>query len=139
MVNNDNYIELFQNQKLYVLLIQNRNIFLIIIHMDWYVVEYLYPNAFKRFTDIMFPNVGVLSISTLGLYDSKRLYQFFDKEGVYLTIEMYNPHQWVCSVSLKNGIVFGPTQDSKSTREETETEGFLECFRILDKKLKGTL
>lgn len=119
--------------------IQNRNIFLIIIVMDWYVVEYLYPNAFKRFTDVMFPNVGVLSISTLGLYDSKKLYQFFDKEGVYLTIEMYTPSQWVFTISLRNGVVFGPTQESKITREETETEGFTECFRILDKKLKDML
>jgi hypothetical protein len=42
-------------------------------------------------------------------------------------------------VSLKNGIVFGPTQDSRTTRDETETDGFLECFRILDKKLKDTI
>jgi hypothetical protein len=107
--------------------------------MDWYVIEYLYPIAFQRFKDTMFPNVGVISLSTLGLYDSKKLYQFFDKEGVYLTIEMYNPYQWVFSVSLKNGIVFGPTQDSRTTRDETETDGFLECFRILDKKLKETI
>ncbi len=107
--------------------------------MDWYVVEYLYPNAFNRFKATMFPNMGVISISTLGLYDSKKLYQFFDKEGVYLTIEMYTPSQWVFSVSLKNGIVFGPTQDSKTTREETETEGFLECFKILDKLIKNKI
>jgi hypothetical protein len=104
--------------------------------MDWYVIEYLYPNAFSKFKTTMFPNVGILSISTLGFYDSKKLYQFFDKEGVYLTIEMYTPSQWVFSISLKNGIVFGPTQDSTPTREETETEGFLECFKILDKILK---
>jgi hypothetical protein len=104
--------------------------------MDWYVIEYLYPNAFNKFKTTMFPNVGILSISTLGFYDSKKLYQFFDKEGVYLTIEMYTPSQWVFSISLKNGIVFGPTQDSTPTREETETDGFLECFKILDKILK---
>jgi hypothetical protein len=107
--------------------------------MDWYVIEYLYPTSFKRFTGTMFPNVGVISLSTLGLYDSKKLYQFFDKEGVYLTLEMYNPNQWVFSVSLKNGVVFGPTQDSTPTREETEEKGFMECFRILDLKLKDKL
>ena len=106
--------------------------------MDWYVIEYLYPIAFQRFKDTMFPNVGIISLSTLGLYDSKKLYQFFDKEGVYLTVEMYNPHQWVFTISLKNGIVFGPTQESKTTREETETDGFIECFRILDKKFQMT-
>ena len=101
--------------------------------MDWYVIEYLYPNAFKRFTGTMFPNVGVVSLSTLGLYDPKKLYQFFDKEGVYLTIEMYNPHQWVFTISVNNGIVFCPSQDSRTNREETETDGFLECFKILNK------
>lgn len=126
-------------KKILFILIQNRNIFLIIKHMDWYVIEYLYPISFQRFKDTMFPNVGIISLSTLGLYDTKKLYQFFDKEGVYLTIEMYNPNQWVFSVSLKNGVVFGPTQESKPTREETETEGFIECFKILDLKLKDKI
>ena len=126
-------------KKILFILIQNRNIFLIIKHMDWYVIEYLYPISFQRFKDTMFPNVGIISLSTLGLYDTNKLYQFFDKEGVYLTIEMYNPNQWVFSVSLKNGVVFGPTQESKPTREETETEGFIECFKILDLKLKDKI
>ena len=105
--------------------------------IDWYSVEYLYPSSFKKFTNVMFPNVGVLSLSTLEFYDTKKLYYFFDKEGVYLTIEMYNPHQWVFSISLHNGIVFGPTQDSKKTREEAEEDGFFECFRVLDKIVIG--
>lgn len=84
----------------------------------------------------MFPNVGILSLSTLNLYDSKKLYQFFDKEGVFLTIELYKPNQWVYNISLKNGIVFGPSQSSLSSREECETEGFLECFKMLEKILK---
>jgi hypothetical protein len=104
--------------------------------MEWYTIEYLYPNSFKKFVDKMFPNVGLLSLSTLEYYDTKKLYRFFDEEGVYLTIEMYNPHQWVFSVSLDNGIVFGPTKESRKTREETECEGFLECFKILDRKIK---
>lgn len=104
--------------------------------MDWYVIEYLYPTAFNKFKLIMFPNVGVLSLSTLGLYDTKKLYQFFDKEGVFLTIELYKPSQWVYNISLKNGIVFGPSQCSSPTREECETEGFLECFKTLDKIIR---
>jgi hypothetical protein len=48
---------------------------------------------------------------------------------------MYNPHQWVCSISLHNGIVFGPSQSSKTTRNEIEVDGFLECFKVLDKKI----
>lgn len=110
-----------------------------LVMIDWYTIEYLYPNAFRRFSEVMFPNVGVLSISTLEFYDYKKLYQFFDKDGIYLTIEMYNPHQWVFSISLHNGIVFGPTQDSKRTREETETNGFIECFKIMDKIIKDNL
>jgi hypothetical protein len=105
--------------------------------MDWYSAEYLFPKAFKRFGEVMFPYVGIVSLSTLECYDIKKLYQFFDKEGVYLTIEMYNPHQWVFSVSLQNGIVFGPTQESKTSREDIELDGFLECFRILEKKLEN--
>ncbi len=104
--------------------------------MDWYVIEYLYPTAFNKFKATMFPNVGVLSLSTLGLYDSKKLYQFFDKEGIFLTIEIYKPSQWVHTISLKNGIVFGPSQNSSSSREECENDGFLECFKTLDKIMK---
>ena len=107
--------------------------------MDWYTIDYLHPNALKRFSEVMFPNIGVLSLSTLQVYDVKKLYQFFDKEGIYLTIEMYNPNQWVFSISLSNGTVFGPTQESKSTRDEIEFEGFLECFRILEKKMKEVI
>lgn len=101
--------------------------------MDWYEIEYLYPKSFERFKKIMFPYVGVISLSTLEFYDNKKLYRFFDKEGVYLTIEMYNPNQWVFTISLQCGIVFGPTQDSKRTREECECDGFIECFRLMDK------
>jgi hypothetical protein len=107
--------------------------------MDWYVVEYLFPSAFKKFKEVMFPNVGVLSLVTLELYDNKKLYQFFDKQGIYLNIEMLNVHQWVFSISLKNGIVYGPTQDSRYTREESELDGFFDCFRILDKQIKEYL
>ena len=34
---------------------------------------------------------------------------------------------------ISNGVVFGPTQESKTTRDAIEFEGFLECFRILEK------
>jgi len=103
--------------------------------IDWYIIEYLYPKAFEKFIDIMFPNVGVISMSTLNLYDHKKLYRFFDKEGIYLNVEMYNPKQWFFSISLHNGTVFGPSQSSKPTREEVELNGFLESFKILEKKL----
>lgn len=103
--------------------------------MDWYTIEFLYPESFKKFVQFMFPNVGLLSISTLEYFDIKKLYKFFDKEGIFLTIEMYNPHQWVFNISLGNGIVFGSFKESKSNREETECDGFHECFKLLDKKL----
>ena len=74
--------------------------------MDWYVIEYLYPKAFKKFTDTMFPNVGILSLSTLMLYDVKKLYQFFDKQGVYLNVEFLLPNQWLFSVSLKKNLKY---------------------------------
>jgi hypothetical protein len=104
--------------------------------MDWYTVEFLYPVAFNRFKDRMFPNLGIISISCLQHYDLKKLYQFFDKEGVYLITEMCKPQSWVFSVSLSNGVVFGLGDSSKPNRDEIESEGFYECFRILDKKLR---
>lgn len=106
--------------------------------MEWYTIEFLYPKAFNKFVKTMFPNVGLLTVSTLENYDIKKLYKFFDEEGIYLTLEMYNPHQWVCSISLENGIVFGPTIESRTTREDCETEGFFECFRILEKIMNET-
>ena len=108
---------------------------LLFTSMDWYIVQYLYPKAFQKFSDTMFPNVGVVSLSTLQMYDNKKLYQFFDKQGVFLTVERLNNSQWLFSISLKNGIVYGPKQESKTTRDEIEVDGFSECFRILDNLL----
>lgn len=84
----------------------------------------------------MFPNVDLISIHTLNYYDVKGLYNFFDREGIYMIIEMYNPYQWVSNISLYNGVVLGQSGNSKTTREDAECEGFVECFKILDKKLK---
>lgn len=105
--------------------------------MDWYLIEYLYPAAFNKFKEIMFPNAGILSLSTLDLYDNKKLFYFFDKQGIYLGVEVLQPNQWIYSVSLKNGIVYGPKQESKNSRDEIEIEGFTECFRILDNILRN--
>lgn len=104
--------------------------------IDWYVIEFLYPMAFKHFTDKMFPNVGIISISTISLYDIKKLYYFFDKEGIFLTTEMLYLNYWVYSVSLNNGIVFGYGEESKENRYDIECEGFTECFRILENNLR---
>jgi len=111
----------------------------IIKSMDWYTIEFLYPIAFKRFKERMFPNLGIISISSLYFYDIKKLYYFFDKEGVYLTTEICKPSQWIFSVSLSNGVVFGLGDCSKQNREDIEVEGFYECFKILDKKMRNIL
>jgi hypothetical protein len=84
----------------------------------------------------MFPNMGVPCVSTLTYYDIKKLYRFFDKEGVYLNIESYNPRQWIYNISLDNGVTFGPGQFSRYTREDAEIEGFAECFKLLDRKIR---
>ena len=107
--------------------------------MDWYIVQYLYPNAFQKFIDIMFPNIGVISVSSLTQYEIKRLYHFFDKEGIIMTTESYNTNQWVYTISLSNGIVFGPSQKTLQNRETCEYEGFQECFRILNKKINENI
>lgn len=103
--------------------------------IDWYVIEYLYPKSFKRFAQTMFPNTGIISLSVLYVYDQKKLYQFFDNEGIYLTIDKYGPKQWFYTISFKNGVVIVPEQESKCDRESIEIEGFIECFKQLENKL----
>jgi hypothetical protein len=103
--------------------------------MDWYSIRYLYPKSFNRFSETMFPNIGLASLSTLLYYDNKKLYYFFDKEGIFLLVERYHTSLWNFSISLHNGVCFGPGGVSKKTREEIEEEGFNECFRLLDKIL----
>ena len=105
--------------------------------MDWYVIQYLYPTALNRFGNTMFPNVGVPCVSVLEFYDIKKLYHFFDKQGIYLTVEMITRDMWVYTISLDNGKVVAPCQDSKKRREDIEVEGFYECFRLLESKLRN--
>jgi hypothetical protein len=95
----------------------------------------LYPAAFNKFVEVMFPNTGIESLSTLGVYDFKKLYSFFDKEGIYLIIEMHSKQTWDYCISLSNGFAFAGSTDAKKTREESEIDGFFECFRFLDKKM----
>ena len=68
--------------------------------MDWYVIQYLYPTALNRFCNTMFPNVGVPCVSVLEFYDVRKLYYFFDKQGIYLTVEMITKDMWVYTTSL---------------------------------------
>jgi len=107
--------------------------------MDWYVIEYLYPNALKEFSRTMFPNVCLPCLSILSYYDVKKLYKFFDKLGIYLTVEMYTKNNWVYSISLTDTKGYlNSSGESKTNREDIEIEGFYECFRILEKKLEKT-
>jgi hypothetical protein len=101
--------------------------------MDWYELEYLFPKAFQRFKESMFPHTGLPSLSTLNSYDIKKLYHFFDKEGVYLIVERIKSSVWVYTITT-NDIVLGPG-DFQTNREGCEINGFTECYRILDKKL----
>ena len=104
--------------------------------MDWYIIEYLYPNSLDKFSKVMFPNVGVPCLSVLSYYDIKKLYSFFDKFGIYLTIEMYTKNMWGYTISLSDGRIFCPTQEPKVNRESTEIDGFYECFKQLEKNLE---
>jgi hypothetical protein len=103
--------------------------------IDWYIIEYVYPNAFTEFTKIMFPNVGLPSISILTYYDIKKLYKFFDKNGIFLTVEMITKDNWGFTITLIEGKTIVPLQDLKPNRESIEVEGFYECFKCLEKKL----
>jgi hypothetical protein len=51
---------------------------------------------------------------------------------------MYTKDAWVYTVSFDDGRVIAPSQDSKRRREDIESEGFEECFRLLEKKLRNT-
>lgn len=103
--------------------------------MDWYVIQHLYPKAYEHFVNKMFPNTGIISNSILKFFDIRKLYSFFDKEEIYLTIEMYNPYQWVFSICNNYSVTFGPFNGSKESRLEIEIEGFTCCFQTLEKKI----
>lgn len=104
--------------------------------MDWYHIKNNYPKSFGRFIEKMYPNVGVPCVTILNLFDLKKLYGFFDYYGVILNIEMYNKNQWAFTVQMNNGFVIGNGLNCKQTREEIEIDGFLECFKMLEKKLE---
>jgi hypothetical protein len=100
--------------------------------LNWKKIKNEYPLSYERFVGTMFPYVGVLSVSTLDLFESKRLYYFFDKYKIYLTIEMIGPNQWLYTISLGDGTIICPRQTSMSSREEVEIEGFMSCFKTLN-------
>ncbi len=104
--------------------------------IDWYVIEFLYPESFKCFANKLFPNIGLISVSSLSYFDNKRLYSFFDDEGVFLNVEMYSFDRWGFTISFKNGCVIAPSHETKQNREEIEIDGFTECFKLLDKKIR---
>jgi hypothetical protein len=104
--------------------------------IDWYIIQYLYPESYKMFVDRMFPNVGIISVSILDYYDIKKLYGFFDNEGIFLNLEMYCKDHWGFTISLHNGSPVCQGHNSGANREEIECDGFVECFRILEKIIK---
>jgi len=105
--------------------------------MDWYKIKNSFPNALTMFVDVMFPNIGIPCISVLGCYDLKKLYRFFDKQGIYLTVEMITKDSWVYTISLEDGRVFATCKEVKNTRELIEVDGFNECFLLLEKKIEN--
>lgn len=100
--------------------------------LNWKKIKTSYPNSFEKFVETMFPYVGVIGVSTLSLYDVKKLYYFFDKQGIYLTIERIGPSQWLYTISFNDGSVISPKQSSRESRELVELDGFMECFRVLN-------
>jgi hypothetical protein len=104
--------------------------------LDWYVIEIFFPKSFELFSKTMFPNVGIPSISVLQYYDIKKLYRFFDKNGVYLTVEMLTKYHWIYNISMNDNCVMFPCQEPKHNRELIEIDGFFECFRLMEIKLR---
>jgi hypothetical protein len=102
--------------------------------MDWYIIEYLYPKSFNKFIETMFPNIGVVSVSTLKNFDLKKLYSFFDKQGIYLILEINHLNDWNFVVKKDNWILSDISITAKS-REEIEEEGFTYCFKKLEENI----
>lgn len=86
----------------------------------------------------MFPNVGVVSISILKNFDIKKLYNFFDKEGFYLILELNQNKNWSFLLRKDNWII-GNQHETKKTRDEIEIVGFNYCFKQLEENLNSKL
>lgn len=99
---------------------------------NWKKIKEDYPRSYGKFVETMFPYVGVIGTSTLHLFELSKLYYFFDKHGIYLTIERIGNSQWLYTISLHNGNVICPKQQSRETRDAVEMDGFIECFKVLD-------
>lgn len=104
--------------------------------LNWKKIKVLFPHSYNRFVDVMFPYVGVIGLSTLYLFEVNKLYYFFDKEKIYLTVERFGVNQWLFIISLGDGGVVCPKQSSRNSREEIELDGFMECFKILNKQIE---
>ena len=100
--------------------------------INWRKIQDECPLSYRRFSEVMFPSIGVLGLSTLYLFDPKKLFGFFDKEKIFLTIDRFGYNQWVFTITLTDGRVLCPHQESRNTREEIEIDGFMECFRIME-------
>lgn len=103
--------------------------------LNWRKIKEDCPRSYDKFVETMFPYVGVMGTSTLHLFETKKLYYFFDKNGIYLTIERIGPNQWLYTISLFNGKVVCPQQSSRESRDEVEIDGFTECFKILNNEV----
>lgn len=102
--------------------------------MDWYIIEYLYPNSYKKFVDNMFPNTGVLCISTLNNYDIRKLYTFFDNQGYFLILELDINKNWTYSLNC-NGWIITQYEQPKKSREQIEIDGFTYCFKQMEEHI----
>jgi hypothetical protein len=102
--------------------------------MDWYVIEYLYPESYKLFINTMYPNIGIVSMNVLKNFDLKKLYSFFDKQDIFLILELNNLNEWGFSIKTNNWFI---TDNNiiKNNRDEVESEGFTCCFKFLEAKI----
>lgn len=103
--------------------------------MDWYEIQYLYPNSYDKFVRTLFPNTGVISLNILKFFDIKKLYSFFDNEQLYLNIEMNGKFLWTYTITTGNDNTVISSANFVNSREEIEDIGFTECFKLLDKKM----
>jgi hypothetical protein len=51
---------------------------------------------------------------------------------------MYTKDAWLYTISYDDGRVIAPTQESRKDRLDVESDGFEECFRLLENRLRNT-
>lgn len=109
--------------------------------MDWKEIKESCPKAYKRGQDWWTDNIehyqrnGIVDEYESLTVSERFLYDFFDGEGIYITVRPYNfrVDKWFYAFW---GIEVDYEMLKAKTRTEAEEQAFLRAFEILELKLK---